>query len=321
VQFEAWATENAVRRLFAAAGRNLDNMVAAAKKRGFKPIPLGIRTSLRSTNKVSRVKTANVAGLLPGRDPSLKDEVVIFSAHHDHLGIGDADTSGDRIYNGAVDNATGCAQVLAIARTMSALPARPRRSVLFLFVAAEEQGLLGSEYYAKHPTFPPGKIAANLNYDSANVIGRTRDVVLIDLGKSSLDAIARNVAEKQGRTAKPTQFPDRGNFYRSDHFSFARVGVPALSIDGGIDVVGKPTGWGKAQVEAFEAKKYHQPSDEFDGSWNYDGMIEDTQLGLLMGWLVAQADQMPRWKPGDEFEAARQRSLRLAPRERDAARR
>src|SRR5918995_1285704 len=272
VQFEAWATENAVRRLFAAAGRNLDNMVAAAKKRGFKPIPLGIRTSLHSANKVSRVKTANVAGLLPGRDPSLKDEVVIFSAHHDHLGIGDADTSGDRIYNGAVDNATGCAQVLAIARTMSALPARPRRSVLFLFVAAEEQGLLGSEYYAKHPTFPAGKIVANLNYDSANVIGRTRDVVLIDLGKSSLDAIARNVAEKQGRTAKPTQFPDRGNFYRSDHFSFARVGVPALSIDGGIDVVGKPTGWGKAQVEAFEAKKYHQPSDEFDGNWNYDGM-------------------------------------------------
>jgi Zn-dependent M28 family amino/carboxypeptidase len=313
VQFEAWATEDATRRLFAAAGRNLDNMVAAAKKRGFKPIPLGIRTSLESVNSVSRVKTANVAGLLPGRDQNLKDEVVIFSAHHDHLGIGDPDTSGDRIYNGAVDNATGCAQVLAIARAMSALPARPRRSVLFLFVAAEEQGLLGSEYYAKHPTFPAGKIVANLNYDSANIFGRTKDVVFIDLGKSSLDGVARAVAERQGRTAKPNQFPDRGSFYRSDHFSFARVGVPALTIDGGIDFVGRPAGWGKARVEAFEAKKYHQPSDELDGTWNYDGMIEDTQLGLLMGWLVAQTDQMPRWKPGDEFEAARQKSLKLAP--------
>jgi Zn-dependent M28 family amino/carboxypeptidase len=305
VQFQAWATEDATRRLFAAAGQNLDKLIAMARQRSFKPVSLGIRTSLRSQNKISRVQTANVAGLLPGSDPKLKDEVMIFSAHHDHLGLGDADSTGDRIYNGAVDNASGCAQVLALARAMSALPTKPRRSILFLFVAAEEQGLLGSEYYSKHPTFSSGKIAANLNYDSANIWGRTKDVVFIDLGKSTLDAVAHAVASNQGRTDKPSQFPDRGSFYRSDHFSFARIGVPALSVDGGIDFVGKPEGWGKERVEEFEAKHYHQPSDEIDDTWNYDGMIEDTQLGLYMGWLVAQADDMPTWKAGDEFEAVR----------------
>lgn len=309
VQLQAWATEDAARRLFAAAGQDLDKLVAAAKKRSFKPVPLGIRTSIMAKNVITKGQTANIAGLLPGSDPNLKDEVVIYSAHHDHLGIGDADADGDVIYNGAVDNASGCSQVLALARAMSALPTKPRRSVLFLFVAAEEQGLLGSLYYATHPTIPVGKIAANLNFDSANVMGRTKDVVFIDLGKSSLDEVAHTAAASQGRIDKPSQFPDRGAFYRSDHFSFARVGVPALSIDGGIDVIGKPEGWGKAQVEDYEAKRYHQPSDEISDSWNYDGMIEDTQLGLYMGWLIAQADEMPSWNPGDEFEAARKKTL------------
>src|SRR5262249_23051779 len=161
-----------------------------------------------------------VAGLLPGSDPQLKDEVVIFSAHHDHFGIGEPDSSGDRIYNGARDNASGCSEILAIARAMTALPQKPRRSILFLFVAAEEQGLIGSDYYAQHPTFAPGKIAANLNFDSANIWGRTKDLTFIDLGKSTLDDVGHAVASMQGRQEKADPMPDRGAFYRSDHFSF-----------------------------------------------------------------------------------------------------
>lgn len=309
LQVNAWTTEDATRRLFAAAGQNLDQLMKAAHQRSFKPVPLGIRTSLRLQNEVERVQTANVAGLLRGSDPKLKDEVVVFSAHHDHLGIGEPDASGDRIYNGARDNASGCGQILAIARAMTALPQKPRRSVLFLFVAAEEQGLLGSKYYADHPTFPAGRIAANLNFDAGNIWGRTKDITLIDLGKSTLDDVAHGVASTQGRTEKGDPMPDRGAFYRSDHFEFARVGVPALSLDGGIEFVGRPEGWGKARIEEYEDKHYHQPSDQLDESWNFDGMIEDTQLGFYMGWLVAQADAMPSWKPGDEFEAARKKAL------------
>lgn len=309
VQFQAWATEDSVKKLFAAAGQGLEKLVAAAKKRDFKPVPLGIRTSLRSQNKISKVESGNVAGLLPGSDPNLKDEAVVFSAHHDHFGIGEPDASGDRIYNGARDNASGCAEILAIARAMTALPTRPRRSVLFLFVAGEEQGLLGSRYFAEHPTFPAGKIAANLNFDSANIWGRTSDITFIDLGKSSLDEVGHAVAAGQGRQEKADPMPDRGAFYRSDHFEFARVGVPALSIDGGVEFVGKPQGWGKERIEEYEAKHYHQPSDQLDDTWNFDGAIEDTQLGFYMGWLVAQAEAMPQWKKGDEFEAVRKKAL------------
>jgi Zn-dependent M28 family amino/carboxypeptidase len=309
VQLKAWATEEATKRLLASGGHSLESLVAAARKRSFKPVPLGIRTTLESRNEITSAKTANVAGLLRGSDPKLKEEVVIYSAHHDHLGVGDPDSKGDRINNGAVDNASGTSQLLAMARAMAALPQRPRRSVLFLFVAAEEQGLLGSRYYAAHPTFAPGRLAANLNSDSANHLGRTRDIAFIDLGKSSLDDVAHSVAAMQGRTEKGDNFPDRGYFYRSDHFAFAHIGVPALSVEPGVEYTGKPDGWGKAQVEAYEAERYHQPSDEISDSWSYEGMIEDAQLGLYMGWLVAQADEMPSWKPGDEFEAARKKAL------------
>jgi Zn-dependent M28 family amino/carboxypeptidase len=192
---------------------------------------------------------------------------------------------------------------------MTALPTKPRRSVLFLFVAAEEQGLLGSRYFAEHPTFPAGKIAANLNFDSANIWGRTSDITFIDLGKSSLDEVGHAVAAAQGRKEKADPMPDRGAFYRSDHFEFARIGVPALSIDSGVEFVGKPEGWGKERIEEYEAKHYHQPSDQLDDTWSFDGAIEDAQLGFYMGWQIAQAEAMPQWKPGDEFEAVRKKAL------------
>jgi Zn-dependent M28 family amino/carboxypeptidase len=309
LRIRAWATEAAVRRLMSSSGFDLDKLTAAARSRSFKPVPLGIRTSITFSNTLSRVETANVGGVLAGSDPKLRDEVLILSAHHDHFGIGAPDASGDRIYHGAVDNASGCAQVLAIARAYAALPERPRRSVLALFVAGEERGLLGSGFYAEHPTFPAGRIAANINIDGGNIFGRTRDVTLISLGKSSLDQVAEAVARYQGRVVKPDQFPDRGYYYRSDQFSFAKIGVPALFFDDGTDFVGRPADWGRQQIEEWELKKYHQPSDRLDGTWSFDGMIQDARLDMMSGWIIAQAQAMPTWKPGDEFEAARKRAL------------
>jgi len=309
VRVKAWATEDAVRRLLQSDGYDLNKLVASARSRDFHPVPLGIRTSLAFTNKLSSVQTANVGGVLRGSDAKLAAQVVVLSAHHDHFGIGEPDASGDRIYHGAVDNASGCAQVLAVAQALAALPERPRRSVLALFVAGEERGLLGSQYYAEHPTFPAGRIAADINIDGGNIFGRTRDATSIALGKSSLDEIAARVAATQGRVVKGDQFPDRGYYYRSDQFSFARIGVPALFFDDGTDFIGRPPGWGREQIEQWELRKYHQPSDRLDDSWNFDGMIEDAQLAMLSAWLVAQADALPAWKPGDEFEAARKRAL------------
>jgi Zn-dependent M28 family amino/carboxypeptidase len=309
VKVEAWATQDAVRRLLKSSGYDLDKLTAAARSPDFHPVPLGIRTSITFTNKLASLQTANVGGVLPGSDPKLATQVVVLSAHHDHFGIGEPDASGDRIYHGAVDNASGCAQVLAVAQALAALPERPRRSVLALFVAGEERGLLGSKFYTLHPTFAPGRIAADINIDSGNIFGRTRDATSIALGKSSLDDIAARVAASQGRVVKGDQFPDRGYYYRSDQFSFARIGVPALFFDDGVDFIGRPAGWGREQIEQWELHKYHQPSDRLDGSWNFDGMIEDAQLAMLSAWLVAQADALPTWQPGDEFEAARKQAL------------
>ncbi|HEY0768696.1 MAG TPA: M28 family peptidase [Steroidobacteraceae bacterium] len=309
LRLKAWATEDAIRKLVKAGGHDLDKLLGAARSRDFRPVPLGIHTSIAFTSQLARVQTANVGGVLPGGDRKLAAEVVVLSAHHDHFGIGEPDASGDRIYHGAVDNASGCAQVLAIARAFAALPQRPRRSVLALFVAGEERGLLGSKYYAQHPTFPAGRIAADINIDGGNIFGRTRDATLISMGKSSLDAIAESVAKSQRRVMKPDQFPDRGYYYRSDQFSFAKIGVPALFFSDGTDFLGRPAGWGRKQIEEWELKKYHQPADRLDSSWNFDGMIQDAQLDMLSAWLISQADAMPTWKPGDEFEAARQHAL------------
>src|SRR5690606_113921 len=199
--------------------------------------------------------------------------------------------------------------LLAIGKAFKDLPTPPRRSVLLLFVAAEEQGLLGSQYYAEHPTVEPGRIAANLNFDGGNIWGRAKDIVYIGKGKSTLDEYVEAIAAYQGRVVTPDQFPDRGFFYRSDQFNFAKIGVPALYLDTGTDFIGKPEGWGKQQHEEYERKSYHQPSDEINDSWNFEGMIEDAQLGFWVGLNIANADEMPQWVPGDEFEAARKAAL------------
>jgi Zn-dependent M28 family amino/carboxypeptidase len=310
-----WTTEEATRKLLAAAGHDLDALARAARSRDFRPVPLGIRTSLVVETEMRRIETANVLGLLPGRDESLADQAVIYTAHHDHLGTGEPDAEGDAIYNGAIDNATGCAELLEIAQAIVALPAeqRPRRSILFAFVAAEEQGLLGSKYFAAHPTVPPGRIAAAVNLDAGNAFGRTRDVTYIGYGKSSLDAVIEAAAASQGRVVRGDAFPDRGAFYRSDQFSFAKIGVPALYLDGGTDFVGKDPEFGKRLQERFESTCYHQPCDEVADDWDLSGMVEDARLAFLAGLAIANADAMPAWNPGDEFEAARKAAI-AAPR-------
>jgi Zn-dependent M28 family amino/carboxypeptidase len=309
IQVKGWLTEDAARALVTLAGRDLTQLIEAAKHKEFVPVPLGIKTSMTFTNKVTRGKTANVFGLLRGSDPGLGKELVVYSAHHDHLGIGKPDASGDKIYNGAVDNASGCAQLLAIAKAFRALPAPPRRSILILFVAGEEQGLLGSKYFATHPIVPTGQIAVDINYDSGNIWGRTRDVTYVGKGKTTLDPLLDALAARQGRTVKPDQFPDRGYFYRSDQFSFARVGVPGLYFNTGTNFIDRPAGWGREQIEHYERTNYHQPSDQIRPDWNLEGMVQDAQLGFAAGVQLANADQMPGWVPGDEFEAARKAAL------------
>jgi Zn-dependent M28 family amino/carboxypeptidase len=311
-QVNGWVTEDAARELVAMAGHDLDALREAAFNRDFEPVPLGIKTSLEMDVELERVQSANILGLIPGSDPELRDEVVVYTAHHDHLGIGTPGEDGDAIYNGAFDNATGVAQVLAIAKAIRALPEAPRRSVLVNLVGAEEQGLLGSEYYAANPTFPPGKIAANINYDGGNIWGHTHDVTYIGLGKSTIDEIATLIAEEQGRVVKPDQFADKGYFYRSDQFSFAKIGVPAMYLDTGTDFVDRPPNWGREQQDHYTEVNYHQPSDEYDPSWNLEGMIQDALLGYWTGLAIANADEMPTWAPGDEFEAARIEALKAA---------
>ena len=308
-QANAWVTEDSARQLVELAGFDLDELRTAADNRDFEPVPLGITTSISMEVTLNRATSANVLGLIPGSDPELRDEAVIYTAHHDHLGVGTPNDEGDTIYNGAMDNASGVAQVLAIAKAIKALPEAPRRSILVALVGAEEQGLLGSKYYAANPTFSPGKIAANLNYDGGNIWGHTHDVTFIGLGKSSIDAIVERIAAEQGRVVKPDQFADRGYFYRSDQFSFAKIGVPAMYLDTGTDFVDRPEGWGKERVNHYTDVHYHQPSDEYDDSWNFDGMIADALLGYWAGLGIANADDMPEWNEGDEFEAARLKAL------------
>jgi hypothetical protein len=309
VVVKGWLTEDASRKLAALGGKDLDVLRAAAQKKDFRPVPLGSTLSIIMKNDVNRKQTANVIGRLPGSDPALAPQAVLYTAHHDHLGMNaDAKPGEDAIYNGALDNATGVAGLLAVAKAMVAMP-RPRRSILFAAVAAEEQGLLGSKYLAAHPPIPAGRIAANVNVDGLNIWGRTKDFTMVGLGKSDLDDWIRGIAAYQGRTVVPDQFPDKGFFYRSDQFALARIGVPAAYFDAGTEVIGKPAGWGKKQQEEFEAKHYHQVSDELRDDWDFSGAVEDAQFLLYLGEKVANASALPAWRPGDEFEAARKKAL------------
>ncbi len=309
LQFKGWMTEEAARRLSAVSGHDLDALIEAARRRGFQPVPLGLTTSLDLTAELRESESANVGGVLRGSDPELADEVVIISAHHDHLGLGEPDESGDRIYNGALDNGVAMAQVLALADSFSALDVAPRRSLLFLFVAAEEQGLLGSTYFAQNPTVAPGRIAADINFELGNVWGRTADVTVFGKGKSTLEDLLEGLAEEQGRYVTEEAVLRAGWYYRSDQFSFARIGVPSIWFSSGTDVIGRPPGWGEAVHADWIEHRYHRPSDEVDESWEYEGLVEDAMLAFRLALTVADADEMPSWYPGDEFADERAESL------------
>ena len=308
VEVEAWIPLEQAHELFKMTGRDYDTLKRDAANREFKPVELGVTASVRINNTLRTIDSRNVLGKLQGSDPELKDEYVIYTAHWDHFGIGE-EVDGDNIYHGAIDNATGIGGMIEIARAFSSLPNPPKRSILFLAVTAEEQGLLGSEYYAVNPIYPLAKTLGVINMDSLNVHGKTSDVVIVGVGNSDLDDFAAQVAADQGRVIKPDPTPEKGFFYRSDHFPFAKQGVPALSSRDGVDHVGKPDGYGMQIMKEYISKHYHKPSDIVRTDWDMSGAVQQLQYYWMVGYRVAEADKYPEWKPGTEFKTKREAHL------------
>ena len=305
VGVQAWVTYPVAEKIFSAAGLNLADLKKAAIRKDFHPVELKAKWSFDVRTKVREVRSQNVVARLEGSDPKLKDQYVIYTAHWDHLGK-DPTLKGDQIYNGARDNASGCAGLLELSRAFAKLTPAPKRSVLFLAVTAEEKGLIGSKYYAENPLYPLNKTLADFNMDSMNVWGKTRDMVIVGLGNSTLDDVAERAADAQGgRNLKPDPEPEKGHFYRSDHFEFAKQGVPALDVGPGTDFVGKPAGWGIKKGDEYTEKDYHKVSDEIKPDWNLSGEAQDLQLLLDIGLRVANGPEYPQWKTGNEFKARR----------------
>ncbi len=299
----SWVSEDAAKKLCALGGHDLDALRNASQQRSQPPVALGVTLGLAIQNDVRELQSGNVVGLLPGSDPVLKDEYVVVTAHWDHLGIGKP-RNDDAIYNGAVDNASGCAGLLTLARACAGLPERPRRSMLFVAVTAEESGLLGSQFFARNPTVPAASMVANFNVDGLNVWGRTHDIEFIGHGKNSLTALAEGIARAHGRRIEPDSNPDLGLFYRSDHFNFARIGVPAAYFKAGKDFLDQPEDR-RRMKNSYTTVHYHQPSDELAKWWNLDGAVEDLQVLFECMVAVGNDDARPTWTPGDEFEKAR----------------
>lgn len=303
-QVEGWIGLDVAKEFFKAAGKGEYNFTAEAKKRSFEPFDMGLNISLSFTNRTKTSESKNVAGLVRGTEKP--DEVIIYSAHWDHLGIG-SPVDGDSIYNGAVDNATGTAALLEIARAFAGNNKKPKRSVLFLAVTAEEQGLLGSAYYAEHPIFPPSKTVADINMDAFMSIGEMKDLTIVGYGQSDLDDMATKLAENQGRYIIPDPEPGAGHFFRSDHFNFAKVGIPALYASGSYEHMTKGVEYAKEKSEAYVSHDYHQPSDEYSDDWDMGGMIQDATLLYKLGYELSQDTTLwPKWKEGSEFKAIRE---------------
>ena len=306
---EGWIAVEQAKALFTLAGQNFDSLKAHAATREFTPVPLGVTASLTLDNALHTIDSRNVIARLDGSDPKLKNEYVIYTAHWDHFGIG-KQVNGDSIYNGARDNASGVAGLLDIAKAFVAMKTPPKRSILFLSVTSEEQGLLGSQYYATTPIYPLSKTLANINMDELNVWGPSKDLTVIGLGASDLDNYAKAAAAEQGRTLRPDAEPEKGFYYRSDHFNFAKLGVPAFYAESGIEFTGKPAAYGMEKRQEYDTKHYHSPQDEIFGWWNLTGAVLDLKLFLTMGYRVANTVQFPKWSVGNEFRAAHEKQLK-----------
>ncbi len=296
-----WVTEGAARSALASAGFDLDSLIHAAARRDFRPVDSGLKADLSVQSALRHIESANVVARWPGSDARLSQQVVLFSAHWDHKGIGPV-VNGDSIYNGAEDNASGVAAMLATAEALSQVRPRPKRTLLFIATTAEESGLLGSESYAEHPLVPLAQTAAILNIDGANVRGRTRDIAALGLERSSLGAVFRRAAAAEGLSATGDPDASKGSFFRSDHFPLARAGVPGLSFAAGVDFVGRPAGWGREQNERYNSTRYHQPSDEYSPDFTYEGMVQEGRVMMRVAIAVADAPTLPTWLPTAEFK-------------------
>lgn len=312
LKLAAWLSEEAGARLTQSTGKTIPELLALANRKGFRPIPLGVKISGHIPVKLRTIESRNVVARIDGSDPKLKTQVVLYSAHWDHLGIG-APVNGDNIYNGAVDNATGCAVVLELARAWKMLSPQPKRSALFLFVTAEEAGLLGSQYYGKHPVVPAGSTAVDINYDALYPFGKTEDALVAGAERTTLWPLIQHLAANLHFRLIADPEPGQGHYYRSDHFSFARVGIPAFSVSQGVDYLGKPANFGKSTFEEYNANHYHQPSDEYHADWDFTGIEQMAAFGLKIGVEVADLKALPSWRRGDEFLSARQKSEHRTP--------
>lgn len=307
LQLRAWVTTDAAKRIFEAAGLNYDEYLHAAAKRGFSPVDMKLNASVQFRNKVEHTKSNNVAALRPGSDRT--NEYVIYTAHWDHFGV-NSKFRGDSILNGAVDNATGTAALLEIAKAFTLLPEKQDRSVLFLAVTGEEQGLLGSEFYAVHPLFPLAKTAGVINMDALNIFGPTRDMTIIGMGNSQLDNFAETVLKRHNRYASPDPTPEKGGYFRSDHFSFAKAGVPSLDLTDGVDNIEHGRQWGLAQSEKWTMENYHKPSDNYEPEkWNFEGMIDDIKIYFEVGYDLSISKEFPQWSPGFPFKPLRDKMM------------
>jgi Zn-dependent M28 family amino/carboxypeptidase len=307
LHFQSWITTESAQKIFQSAGLDYNLLTKSAAKRGFKPVDMKLKASVHLKNNVEYKKSNNVAALLPGNERS--DEYIVYTAHWDHFGINRI-FKGDSILNGAVDNATGTAALIEIAKAFKQLPEKQKRSILFLSVTCEEQGLLGSKFYAENPLFPLNKTVGVINMDGLNIIGETKDMTIIGLGNSQLDNYAETVLKKYGRYANPDPTPEKGGYFRSDHFSFAKAGVPSLYLSKGVDDVIHGKEWGIAESEKWIMANYHKPSDNYEpDKWNFEGMIEDIKIYFEVGYNLSNSTEFPNWKPGVPFKTIRDRMM------------
>ena len=312
IAVESWITLDKAKELFRRSGQDFDALFRSAARADFKPLALKAKANFTLANDLREVTSYNVLARLEGSNPKRRNELVVYTAHWDHFGR-NPNLVGDQIFHGAADNASGVAGMLEVAKAYTKLARSPARSILFMAVTAEEQGLLGSKWYAAHPLYPLNQTVAEINMDVLNVWGRTRDLTLPGLGQSTLEDTLTQLAKAHGRTVLPDQEPEKGEYYRSDHFEFAKVGVPAVSYGGGYDYIGRPRDWGIKKHDDYTAHDYHKPSDMVKPDWNLSGAVDDLRLMLELGYTVAQSGEYPQWKSGSEFKARRDAMMKALP--------